>query len=568
MNQNIQLLIERAVYSFQNNRLEDAISILKKALQIDARCLPAFQILGLISAQQSNYSKATEYFSKAVKVSPNDASAHYNLAKSLSMSGSEEKALHHLQITLKLTPGNPEAWLNYGNSLFALTRKEDALVAIDQALAINPDYVEALVSRAAVLKEMQDYELAIDAAQRAININNSFPPAWSNLAGSLKKVGRESDALEAYDKALSLDPSYKEAWYNKGVLLVELKRLEEASCAYDRALTLDPNYIDAQWNRALLQLWRGDYSAGWVGYEQRWARTGHPSKEFLEISELKQLSDAAGKKILVWSEQGLGDSIQFSRYLKDLSAIGEVTFRTQGALKSLFERQNFGVDVCVDIDTTSKFDYQIALLSLPFLFDSQTSNIPFGKTSYLTIEADRKDRWNKKVGQSKKMRVGLVWAGGFRPERPDTWEVNARRNITLESFITLRDLDIEFYSLQKGLEAENELVKLEANCWEGPRIIDLMDEVDDFLDTGALVECMDLVITVDTSIAHLSAALGKETWLLNRFDSCWRWLVDEEFSPWYFAIKVFNQPKQGDWDAVVKKVYLELENRLKKRAEN
>lgn len=568
MNQNIQLLIERAVYSFQNNRLEDAMSILKKALQIDARCLPALQILGLINAQQSNYSKATEYFSKAVKVSPNDATLHYNLAKSLSMSGLEEKALHHLQITLKLAPGNPEAWLNYGNSLFALMRKEDALVAIDEALTINPHYVEALVSRAAVLKELQDYELAIDAAQRAININNTFPPAWSNLAGSLKKVGRESDALQAYEQALTLDSSYKEAWYNKGVLLVELKRLEEASSAYDHALTLDPNYVDAQWNRALLQLWTGDYSAGWVGYEQRWTRTGHPPKEFLEIPELKQLSDAAGKKILVWSEQGLGDSIQFSRYLKDLSAISEVTFRTQGALKSLFEGQNFGVDVCVDIDTTSKFDYQIALLSLPFLFATTTSNIPFGKTSYLTIEADRKDRWREKVGRSKKMRVGLVWAGGFRPEKPDTWEVNARRNISLENFIRLRDLDIEFYSLQKGQEAENELRDLEATGWQGPRIIDLMAEADDFLDTGALVECMDLVITVDTSIAHLSAALGKETWLLNRFDSCWRWLVDKEYSPWYSAIRVFNQPKPGDWDAVMKTVLLGLQDRLKKRAEN
>ena len=568
MNKNIQLPIERAVYSFQNNRLEDAMSILKKVLQIDTRCLPALQIVGLISAQQCNYSKAIEYFSKAVKVSPNDAILHYNLAKSLSMSGLEEKALHHHQIALKLAPSNPEAWLNYGNSLFALARKEDALAAIDKALAINPHYVEALVSRAAVLKELKDYELAIDAAQRAININNTFPPAWSNLAGSLKKVGRESDALKAYDQALALDGSYKEALYNKGVLLVELKRLEEASRAYDHALSLDSDYIDAQWNRALLQLWSGDYLKGWVGYEQRWVRTGHPSKEFLGISELKQLSDAAGKKILVWSEQGLGDSIQFSRYLSELGEKSEVTFRCQIALKSLFERQNFGVKVCTDVGTVRNFDYQIALLSLPLLFNTTTSNIPFGKTPYLRIEADRKDLWRVRLGHPKKMRVGLVWAGGFRPENPDTWDVNARRNIPLESFKRLRDLDIEFYSLQKGQEAEKELRDLEGAGWGGPKIIDLMNEANDFLDTGALIECLDLVITVDTSITHLSAALGKETWLLNRFDSCWRWLVDNDHSPWYSAIRLFNQPQPGDWDAVMRKVFLELQERMNRRIEN
>jgi hypothetical protein len=203
------------------------------------------------------------------------------------------------------------------------------------------------------------------------------------------------------------------------------------------------------------------------------------------------------------------------------------------------------------------FDFQCPLMSLALAFKTDLSNIP-ANIPYIKSEADKSEYWKEKLGERSKPRVGLVWSGGFRPNQPEVWRVNERRNIPLAKFAALKDVDVEFYSLQKGQPAESELAELNSNNWNGPHIIDFTSDLNDFSDTAALIDNLDLVISVDTSTAHLAGALGKPVWILNRFDTDWRWLLDRSDSPWYPTAKLFRQQRIEDWTGVIDQVKNEL----------
>jgi hypothetical protein len=203
------------------------------------------------------------------------------------------------------------------------------------------------------------------------------------------------------------------------------------------------------------------------------------------------------------------------------------------------------------------FDYQCPLMSLPLAFKTSLSNIP-ANVPYLKSNLEKSLFWKEKLGEKIKLRVGLVWSGGFRPNQPELWSVNKRRNIPLAKLTVLKNLDIDFYSLQKGQPAESELAELIRDNWDGPHIVDFTSLLHDFSDTAALIENLDLIISVDTSTAHLAGALGQPVWILNRFDTDWRWLLDRSDSPWYPTVKLYRQEKAGDWDDVVQRVKADL----------
>ncbi len=211
--------------------------------------------------------------------------------------------------------------------------------------------------------------------------------------------------------------------------------------------------------------------------------------------------------------------------------------------------------------TLPHFDYHCPLMSLALAFGTTLATVP-AEVPYLTVDAERRGYWRGKLGERGKPRVGLVWSGGFRPDQPEVWSVNSRRNIPLAKLAPLSNSGIEYYSLQKGQPAESELAQLNAHDWEGPPPIDCAGELDDFADTAALIEQLDLVISVDTSTAHLAGALGKPVWILNRFDTCWRWLLDRADSPWYPTARLYRQANPGDWDAVVEQLRGDLQRLL------
>jgi hypothetical protein len=331
------------------------------------------------------------------------------------------------------------------------------------------------------------------------------------------------------------------------------------------AIALNPEKLDTQWNRSLLLLCSGDYENGWKEYEKRLLlkqAVFHYDRVQLKDYEWQGLKQSLqNKTILLRSEQGLGDTIQFCRYVSVLSEMGaKVILEVQPPLLNLLKNVE-GLSQIISLgQPVPAFDYYCNLMSLPFLMETSIDSIP-NKMPYLFAEIDKVEHWRKKLGPKIGKRVGLVWSGGFRPDQPELWPINKRRNIELIKLEGFKTDGIEFHSLQKGELPEAELVVLHLKGWDGPKIINHADSLNDFTDTAALIAHLDLVISVDTSTAHLAGALGKPVWLMNRFDTCWRWFLDREDSPWYPTFRIFRQSFPNDWDSVVQKIANELKQK-------
>jgi len=375
----------------------------------------------------------------------------------------------------------------------------------------------------------------------------------------LQDLHRYVDALDWYDKAIALQPNYAEAYSNKGNALELLHRHDEAMKNYDIATAINPQYIDAYWHKSMGQLASGNYEAGWQNYEARWSKS-HPIQfQHRYIPRLENLKEVAGKKILIWAEQGLGDTLQFCRFIKPLVNLGcKVTFVIQKPLINVLNSLSAYCTLVDKVDGSAdlSWDFQSPFLSLPLLFQTGIETIP-ADIPYLICDQDQKEKFEPQLIKSQNLKVGLVWNGGFRQDHPELWMINKRRNIELEQISMLKNLvDVAFYSLQKGDPAETELNEKQAALW--PNIMNCAQWLDDFSDTAALIENLDLIISVDTSVAHLAGALGKPVWILNRYDSCWRWLRGRSDSPWYPNAKIYQQSKPGDWAEVIERVKVDL----------
>jgi hypothetical protein len=268
--------------------------------------------------------------------------------------------------------------------------------------------------------------------------------------------------------------------------------------------------------------------------------------------------DIAGKTLFIHWEQGFGDTIQFCRYAKLAQARGaKVVLSVQQPLVALLKELSPTIRIIGPGEVPAEFDYHCPLLSLPLALGTTVSTIP-AAIPYLKSNAEKSLAWKERLGEKNKPRVGLVWSGGFRPNQTEAWNFNSRRDIPLAKLAVLKNPDIAFYSLQKGEPAESELAELIRDRWDGPDIIDFTSGLHDFSDTAALMANLDLIISVDTSTAHLAGALGKPVWILNRFDTCWRWFLQRADSPWYPTVKLYRQEKAGRWDDVVEQIKTDL----------
>lgn len=433
-----------------------------------------------------------------------------------------------------------------------------ALELIDQVIALTPDNAIAHSNRGNILKELNRFEEALASLDRAITLDPAYVEAYSNQGNALQDLHRYDEALEWYDRAITLQPNYAEAYSNKGNALELLQRHREAMECFDAATAINPQYVDAYWHKALSQLSGGDYEMGWQNYEARWFKKDAIKLLYGGIPRLETLQNVAGKKILIWAEQGLGDTIQFCRYIKPLVELGaSVTFVVQKPLMHALDSLSAYCTLVDGINSESEnFSYQSPLLSLPLLFETRVDSIPV-QIPYLTSDKDKRSLFASRLIQSKGLKVGVVWNGGFRVDHPELWAVNKRRNIELEQVAKLKDVPgVVFYSLQKGDPAESELMAKKEVLWPG--IVSCGQWLDDFSDTAALIENLDLVISVDTSTAHLAGALGKPVWILNRYDSCWRWLRGRSDSPWYPSATIYQQSEPGNWESVLKQLKLDL----------
>ena len=335
-----------------------------------------------------------------------------------------------------------------------------------------------------------------------------------------------------------------------------MQRADEARACFDRAIALDASLVEAHCHRAYVSLLLGDWVTGWQSYE--WRAQHRPSRiacRNFSVPRWTQNDPLLGKTILVHSEQGLGDTLQFCRFVRYLADRGaHVVFETQRPLLALLQTLS-GVGQLIAVgDDLPDFDFHCPLMSLPLELGITEAHLLESPAPYLAADPDKSQQWTRRLGARRRPRVGLVWSGGFRPEQPELWSTHERRNISLAQICTLNTPGLDFFSLQKGESAESQVLADIGRYWTGDNFFNYAADLVDFTDTAAPIVNLHLVISVDTSTAHLAAAMGKPVWLLNRFDTCWRWQLHRRDSPWYPNLTVFRQTAAADWSKPLQQI--------------
>lgn len=554
MNPQMLFFLNQAIEFLERGDLRNAEIEINKAIDLNPNNFNAQHILGIIKGEQNELSASIEALSKAVKINAKDGVLQFNLAKALMKAERYSESLrHHNQATF-LMKNNADVWINFGVSLMHLNRNQIALTCFEQSIKIHPYDAEAWSNKAMTLLALNRYKEALESCDMAIAYKPDYAEGWSNRGVVLLSLRQYKEALEAFDKAISFRKDYAVAWSNRGDALDHLKRYEEAIISYNEAISLNKNYFNAYWNKSLSQLVIGDFLNGWQNYEYRFKSTNINSENYKNLPKLTNLKNLSGKKLLVWSEQGYGDAIQFSRFTHNLLELGaKVYFEVHEPLKSLFKESYKNAVVISKDDSIAGIDYQIPLLSLPHLFSTVLTNIP-SYQRYLDCTSESATKWDFALSLShNKPNIGIACSGN----QANTNDGN--RSIPLDFFEPLSNI-VNLFIIQKDMRGSDiEFLK------SHPNIQFLGSQIQSFDDSAAIVEKMDFIVSVDTSLAHLSAALGKSTFILLPWAPEWRWLLDRQDSPWYPTALIFRQPKQDDWSSVLSAVTSHLKELFLKK---
>ena len=525
-------------------RYGEALASAERAIVLGAASPDAHLNRGNALLALGRAQEALAAYEYACALQPGDPRGPYNCARSLRVLGRFEDALAGYDAAIALWPGFYEAVSNRAEVLSRLGRLDAALAGMDTALALRPS-AEAHRNRGAMLTQLRRLDEAMAAYDVALALDPANAQAHGDRANVLNDLGRATEALAAADRALALSPERADSHNSRGVALYSLGRLEPALASYERALALAPDFPEAHLNRALAWLRTGDLAAGFEEYRWRW-RHREAERPPIRCPEWEGES-LAGKRLVVWAEQGYGDTLQFIRFVPQLVDLGaRVTVLVDKPLRPLITASLPGVEVVDWLPGDADFDAQVAMLCLPRLLGVTLQTIP-APIPYLAVDADAAAAWAARLAALPGRKVGLVWAGAARRHNPSASAVDARRSLRLSQLAPLAAAPgVQFISLQIG-EPAAEI----ADAPSGLRLVDWTAEIGDFADTAALVAGLDLVITVDTSVAHLVGALGRPVWILSRFDGCWRWLQDRDDSPWYPTARLFRQPSPGAWGPVI-----------------
>ena len=530
--------------------------------------------------RNSRFQQAAEGYWKVMEADPGHAQATYLLGMVMHQIGENEKAIELMSQALAFGYGGAEEYCNLGIIYNQLGRLEDVVECQKQSIARDPQYTAAYFNLGNAYRDLSQPEAAIEALQTAVAQKPDFPQAYNNLGLAQHDAGRFEDALACYDKALTSKPDYTDAYLNMGNALRELGRPDAAAVSFQKAIVLDrdlfeahnnlgnvlmeqdqleaatasyataigrkPDDPGAHKNLGIISLLQGDFETGWPEYS--WRRLEDDS--VLKIRAYSQPfwdgEDLTGKTIFVYPEQGLGDIIQFVRYLPMLRQRGgRVAFDIPLPMTRLMWDLD-GIDVSLKAgDTLPPFDCHIPLLELPRLYGTTLDTIPAAK-AYLHADKNLVDAWGERLGPKEEFRIGLVWGGS-----PDHLK-DRDRSIEPELFRPLVETPgVSALSLMVGRDGE-------AGRVFGDVVTDLAPDLGDFADTAAAIANMDLVISVDTAVAHLAGALGTMVWTLLPFNSDWRWMLGRDDSPWYPSMRLFRQEKRKDWEGVIERVAAEL----------
>ena len=483
---------------------------------------------------------------------PASFAALHARAIAAAQAGRFEQALQLLDAALALVPRHPPALVDRGNVQRLLGRRGAALADLDRAVEAKRDYPDAHFHRAFLLGEMGRVEAALAGYDAVLLLRPEHAAAHNNRGNALKHLERLDEALAAYERAIALEPRYAEAHFNHGVALQAMGRLPEALEAFDRAIAARPGYADACWNKSLLLLLMGRYEEGWALYEWRWKRK--PQRAF-EAPLWLGREPLAGRTILLHAEQGFGDTLQFCRYAPEVAKLGaHVVLEAPPELAVLLQALRGVRAVVARGEPLPRFDCHCPLLSLPHAFRTDLASVP-AEVPYLRADPARVAHWRERLGEARKPRIGIAWSG--RAAQTD----DARRSMTLADLAPLLTSRYEIVSLQKEVR-ERDRATLERHAG----IRHFGDELRDFGDTAALCELVDAVLSVDSSVAHLAGALGRELHLLLAWMPDWRWLLGRDDNPWYPSATLYRQSRAGDWASAVARVQATLEATFVARA--
>ncbi len=525
------------------NMLDEAIVIYKLAIDLKPDDADIHNNLGNALIKSGKPDEALNCYKQASMLTPHDAETHCNLGAAFQKLGNLDEAILNYNSAISLRPNNAKAHNNLGTALKEQCRLDEAVKSYNRAIELSPDYAEAYNNRGNTLQSLNRLDEAITSYRKAIAIKPHYAEAHYNCGSALKEQKKIDEAFVCYRRAIAIKPDYAEAHNNLGITLQEQGRFEEAATSYSCAIELKPDYADAHFNGSLISLLKGNFKDGWQEYEWRLQTKGYAHRTFQQ--PVWDGSHLNGKTILIHTEQGMGDNIQFVRYLPMVQALGgRVIFECLPELVHLFKNCP-GIDEIITKNSSGRlserFDVQIPLLSIPRVFDTIPSNGP-----YITPDSTRAIKWKDRLEvHDKSIKIGLVWASS-----PENKELYLKKSCKLNHFETISEIPgLSFYSLQKG-PASTEIHDAPNNM----KIINLDNELNDFADTAAVIANLDIVISVDTSVAHLAGAIGKPVWTLLPFVPDWRWQLERNDSPWYPSMRLFRQTKMYDWDGVFEQV--------------
>ncbi|MDW7556751.1 tetratricopeptide repeat protein (plasmid) [Azospirillum brasilense] len=516
------------------------------------------------AGQRGDRELAERLLGRVLRLDPEAVQAWRERADLTLKGGAHAKALPMLQRALALAPDFPEALNNLGGALLGLRRQEEAGRHYRRAIQLRPGYPDPWNNAGSALQERGDTAMALDHYRRAVALSPAHPAAYANMGETIRSSAsgladfRVAEAL--CRRALTLVPGHGAALNALSVLCLDLRRLEEAEAGFRTLIERNPESAQAGFNLSLVLLTSGRLREGWEHYEERWRIGEIPVPK--APGRLWTGEPLEGRSILLHAEQGHGDTLQFVRYAPMVAERGgRVHLAVHNGLRRLMERIP-GLEGVYDLyGRLPATEVHCPLLSLPRAFETELGSIP-AAVPYLNSDPAEVERWRARLPADGRFKVGLVWSGDPRPHSPKANAVDRRRSLTLAALAPLAAAgDILFVSLQKGTPA--------AQAKEPPpgmALIDPMDAVTDFADTAALMRCLDLIVTVDTSVAHLAGGLGLPVWVLSRFNGCWRWLDHRTDSPWYPTLRLFHQPAPGDWEPAVAQLAGALAEWLRSRA--
>ena len=608
---------EAGLRLLQAGQLAQAEQCGRQALTIDQGHADSLHLMGMLCVASKQYDLAIEWFAMAIRQKGDVADYFVNLATALQRKERFDEAIRSYDRALILDPGRVEVWLSMaellvrqerfdeaiksfdcavtldnaradiwyrmGEILQQQKRVDEALLSFDQALKVKPDYREAANASGMLYFEAKRYEEALARFVRSSEIDPSQagafnfisrcewplrrfddalasvrkahelapdnPEIMKNVGLLLQRFSRHEEAMVWLEKALALKPDLPQAWSDRCNSLLALRRIDEAFADIDRAIALDPECPDYPWNRSLMQLLLGNFDDGWQGRE--WGRkstlVSFVDRKFVQPRWFGT-EPIAGKTILLHSDEGLGDTIQFSRYVPMVAGLGaRVVLDVQAALGPLLAGME-GVSLCLrNNEEPPDFDFHCPLSGLPLAFKTGLETIPAAGPYLPPLPKARVMEWQDRLGPHDKLRVGLAWSGN--PQHGN----DRNRSTSLRQMSAILDDRARFYSLQKDPRPEDK-----AALSERSDVVDLTEHLTDFGETAALISHLDLVITVDTSVAHLAAALGRPTWILLPHTPDYRWLLDRDDSPWYPSARLFRQDERRIYDSALARVRGEL----------